>query len=192
MYAYNATFFQPGLAILHQLQKNIIIIIFMMVLPQEPVVFPGISNGYYASNIFKATAGKGKDEELGEIVTAVPQDNTDFQIQIYTDLTNPSDPTSGTPAYATPMEYTQAFAGIQTIRLEKPVKIPPGTLYSVVLQIPNGSQRYYLEKTSSSSSWFTTVAGIEQIKVFIPQMEKDGQMQPNPSIVSPLRHIPEP
>ena len=27
------------------------------------VVFPGISNGYYASNIFKATAGKGKDED---------------------------------------------------------------------------------------------------------------------------------
>lgn len=130
------------------------------------VVFPGISNGYYASNIFKATAGKGKDEELGEIVTAVPQDNTDFQIQIYTDLTNPSDPTSGTPAYATPMEYTQAFAGIQTIRLEKPVKIPPGTLYSVVLQIPNGSQRYYLEKTSSSSSWFTTVAGIDANQSF--------------------------
>jgi len=64
------------------------------------------------------------------------------------------------------MEYTQAFAGIQTIRLEKPVKIPPGTLYSVVLQIPNGSQRYYLEKTSSSSSWFTTVAGIDANQSF--------------------------
>lgn len=45
--------------------------------------FPGttINNGYYVSNIFKATAGNGKDEELGEIVTAVPQDNTDFKFR---------------------------------------------------------------------------------------------------------------
>ncbi len=86
----------------------------------------------------------------------------------------------------------QAFAGIQTIRLEKPVKIPPGTLYSVVLQIPNGSQRYYLEKTSTAVPGLQQLPVLMQIKVFIPQMEKDEQMQPNPSIVSPLRHIPEP
>ena len=130
------------------------------------VVFPGISKGYYASNIFKAIAGNGKDEELGEIVTAVPQDNTDFLIQIYTDLDDPSDPTSGTPAFAAPMEYTQAFAGIQTIQLDTPVKIPQGTLYSVVLRIPNGSQRYYLEKTGNSSSWFSTAAGIDANQSF--------------------------
>ena len=90
------------------------------------------------------------------------------------------------------MEYTQAFAGIQTIQLDTPVKIPQGTLYSVVLRIPNGSQRYYLEKQETAAPGFQQLPVLMQIKVFIPQMEKDGQMQPNPSIVSPLRHIPEP
>ena len=130
--------------------------------------FPGntINNGYYVSNIFKATAGNGKDEELGEIVTAVPQDNTDFQIQVYTDLKNTSDPTSGTPAYAEPVDYTQPLAGIHTIHLNTPVKIPQGTFYSVVIRIPDGSNKFYVEKTTTSTSWFTATAGIDPDQSF--------------------------
>lgn len=131
--------------------------------------FPGttINNGYYVSNIFKATAGNGKDEELGEIVTAVPQDNTDFQIQVYTDLKNTSDPTSGTPAYAEPVDYTQPLAGIHTIHLNTPVKIPQGTFYSVVIRIPDGSNKFYVEKTTTSTSWFTATADIDPDQSFI-------------------------
>lgn len=132
------------------------------------VTFPSktINNGYYVSNIFKATAGNGKDEELGEIVTAVPQDNTDFQIQVYTDLKNTSDPTSGTPAYAEPVDYTQPLAGIHTIHLNTPVKIPQGTFYSVVIRIPDGSNKFYVEKTTTSTSWFTATAGIDPDQSF--------------------------
>lgn len=132
------------------------------------VTFPSttINNGYYISNIFKATAGNGKDEELGEIVTAVPQDNTDFQIQVYTDLKNTSDPTSGTPTYAEPVDYTQPLAGIHTIRLNTPVKIPQGTFYSVVIRIPDGSNKFYVEKTTTSTSWFTATAGIDPDQSF--------------------------
>ena len=133
------------------------------------VTFPSktINNGYYVSNIFKATAGNGKDEKLGEIVTAVPQDNTDFQIQVYTDLKNTSDPTSGTPAYAEPVDYTQPLAGIHTIHLNTPVKIPQGTFYSVVIRIPDGSNKFYVEKTTTSTSWFTATAGIDPNQSFI-------------------------
>lgn len=132
------------------------------------VTFPGntINNGYYVSNIFKATAGNGKDEELGEIVTAVPQDNTDFQIQVYIDLKNTSDPTSGTPAYAESVDYTQPLAGIHTIHLNTPVKIPQGTFYSVVIRIPDGSNKFYVEKTTTSTSWFTATAGIDPDQSF--------------------------
>lgn len=132
------------------------------------VTFPSktINNGYYVSNIFKATAGNGKDEELGEIVTAIPQDNTDFQIQVYTDLKNTSDPTSGAPAYAEPVDYTQPLAGIHTIHLNTPVKIPQGTFYSVVIRIPDGSNKFYVEKTTTSTSWFTATAGIDPDQSF--------------------------
>ena len=138
------------------------------------VTFPGstIRNGYYISNIFKATAGNGMDEELGEIVTAVPQDNTQFQIQIYTNLTDSSNPVSGTPAYEEPLTYTQPLAGIHTIQLESPVKIPAGTLYSVVLKLTDGSQKCYVEKSTYSnpsvpaSSWFQTISGIDPNQSF--------------------------
>ena len=123
-------------------------------------------NGYYISNIFKANAGNGMDEELGEIVTAAYQDNTEFQIQIYTDLTNPSDPTSGTPAYKEAVSYIQPLAGIHTIHLETPVKIPQNTLYSIVVKIPGRSQRYFIEKSNSSNSWFTISAGIDPNQSF--------------------------
>lgn len=123
-------------------------------------------NEYYISNIFKATAGNGMDEELGEIVTAAYQDNTKFQVQIYTDLTNPSDPTSGTPAYKEAVSYTQPLAGIHTIHLETPVKIPQNTLYSVVIKILGRSQKYFVEKSNSASNWFTVSAGIDSNQSF--------------------------
>ena len=123
-------------------------------------------NGYYISNIFKATAGNGMDEELGEIVTAAYQDNTEFQVQIYTNLTNPSDPTSGTPAYEEAVSYTQPLAGIHTIHLETPVKIPQNTLYSVVVKISGRSQKYFIEKSNSNNTWFTVSAGIDPNQSF--------------------------
>ena len=89
-----------------------------------------------------------KTKNSGEIVTAVPQDNTDFQIQVYTDLKNTSDPTSGTPAYAESVDYTQPLAGIHTIHLNTPVKIPQGTFYSVVIRIPDGSNKFYVRKNN--------------------------------------------
>lgn len=123
-------------------------------------------NGYYISNVFKATAGNGTDEELGEVVTATCQDNTEFYIQIYTNLTDASDPTSGTPAYEEAVNYTQPFAGIHTIKLETPVTIPANTLYSVVVKIAGRSQKYYIERTNSLSTWFTASAGIDPNQSF--------------------------
>lgn len=138
------------------------------------VSFPSssVSGGYYVSNIFRATAGNGNDEELGEIVTAVPQDNTQFQVQIYTDLQDSSNPASGTPAYTEPLDYTQPLAGIHTIKLDTPVKIAQNTQYSIVLKILDGSQKYYVEKSTSSNplepekAWFKVTAGIDPNQSF--------------------------
>ena len=55
-----------------------------------------LKKGYSIANVFTAAAGNGNAEELGEIVTASKKDNTSYQIQIYTDLKDPSDPLSGT------------------------------------------------------------------------------------------------
>ena len=43
------------------------------------------------------------------------------KIQIYTDLTDPYDPESGTAAYAAPYEFEQPIAGVQTISVPEVV-----------------------------------------------------------------------
>lgn len=65
-----------------------------------------LKTGYSIANIFTAKVGKGNYEQLGEIVTASKTDNASYQIQIYTDLTDPKDPASGVPAYAAPFELS--------------------------------------------------------------------------------------
>lgn len=113
--------------------------------------------GYSVANIFIAKAGNGSYEELGEIVTASKNDYASYQIQIYTDLKNPSNPVSGTPAYAEPFEYTQALAGIDTIPLPKPVLLAPGSQYSVVITMTENPVSYYVEK-SQDLGWITVSA----------------------------------
>lgn len=120
-------------------------------------------SGYSIANVFTANAGNGNAEELGEIVVASKQDFTEYLIQVYTDLKNPLDPTSGTPAFAAPISYTQPLAGISTISLDTPVTLTQGSRYSVVLTFLGEETRYYVESTTSaeSGSWFQAIAGLK-------------------------------
>lgn len=126
-----------------------------------------LKKGYDIANVFTATAGGTRNEELGEIVLASKNDGAEYQIQIYTDLTDPSDPTSGTPAYQIPYSYTQEYAGIETVSLPSSVLIRAGSRYSVVLTIVSNNISYYLEKSTTKSSWFKAVAGISPNQSFI-------------------------
>lgn len=127
-----------------------------------------LRKGYSIANIFTASAGNGNAEELGEIVVASKKDYTSYQIQIYTDLTDPSNPLSGTPAYESPMEYLQPLAGIDTVTLDRPITLVQGSLYSIVLTLMDDSTPYYVENTTTvqSSSWFQAVAGLEADQSF--------------------------
>ena len=152
-----------------------------------------LKKGYSIANVFTATAGNGNAEELGEIVTASKKDNTSYQIQIYTDLKDPSDPLSGTPAFDTPMEYFQSLAGIDTITLETPVTLTQGSSYSVVLTLMDESTPYYVENTTTvtSSSWFQAIAGLEAGQSFYTSNGKnwvDCALQKSPFCFSIKAH----
>lgn len=126
-----------------------------------------LKKGYTIGNIFTATAGGARNEELGEIVLASKNDGAEYQIQIYTDIKDTTDPTSGTAAYSVPLSYTQKNAGIETVTLDNPVLIRAGSRYSVVLTVESSSISYYLEKSTTRSSWFKAVAGISAEQSFI-------------------------
>ena len=128
-----------------------------------------LNQGDSVANIFTASAGNGKDEELGEIVLAAKSDNISYQIQVYTDLTDPSDPTSGTPAYEEPMVYTKEYSGIDTVTLDTPVTLKANSQYSVIVTLlSNATVPYYYEKTTTVTalSWFQSVPEVDSDQSF--------------------------
>ena len=126
------------------------------------------SPGSSIANVFTARAGNGNAEALGEIVVAANSDNAVYEIQVYTNLSNPSEPTSGIPAFNEPLVYEQPIAGVATIRIPE-VTIVQNTSYSIVLKNPedSGTISYFCEADTTQTSWFYTYAGIEAGQGFL-------------------------
>ncbi|MBQ1491444.1 MAG: hypothetical protein IIZ39_05740, partial [Blautia sp.] len=97
------------------------------------------------ANIYEVKAGHGSCEELGEVVLADSTDNSDYEIQVYTNLTDLSDPTSGNKAFETPQTYHKDYAGIATVKLNKDVLLMPGTYFSVVISNGGTKEINYLK-----------------------------------------------
>lgn len=115
-------------------------------------------------------------------------DDSTYQIQVYTDLTDASDPESGQAAYAIPYEAEQSFAGVQTIEIPE-VTLKQGSRYSVVITnagsntISFGVEANTSYKTSGGGSWFTSLAGIEENQTFLraPVRQQNGRTEPHRS-----------
>ena len=125
-----------------------------------------IQAGQSVAAVYETTAGKGKAEVLGEVNLVTNSDNACYKIQIYTDLTDPYDPESGTAAYAAPYEFEQPIAGVQTISVPE-VVLKQGSRYSVVIT-NSGIEKisFGVEAKSSYGNWFTCTAGIETGQTF--------------------------
>ena len=97
------------------------------------------------ASVFRASAGNGKAEKLGEVTLAALTTNNTYKVQVYTNLKNAKDPTSGTPAYATPVTLRQPMAGIMTFQIPE-VLISQGSSYSIVVtNAGNATIKYYVE-----------------------------------------------
>lgn len=116
-------------------------------------LYPQGSTGVTSiANVFEAKAGNGKGEALGEVVLSTYTDGGSYSIQIYTNLQDKSNPTSGTPAYSSPVQFYQKNAGISTVKVPE-VTLIGGTLYSVVITNSGSSAVEYLCETNSSYDW---------------------------------------
>jgi C1A family cysteine protease len=88
------------------------------------------------SNIFKV---QGSSKELLEAVSVTFNEDSQlpYTIRIYTDLSDTSDPESGTLADTITGETT--YAGTYTVPLNTVVSLKKGTYFSVVVETPSGS-----------------------------------------------------
>ena len=116
-------------------------------------LYPSGSGGISSiANVFQAKAGNGKGEALGEVVLSTYTDGGSYSIQVYTNLKDPGDPVSGTPAYSTPVTFYQEHAGISTVTVPE-VTLMNKTLYSVVVTNIGSGAVEYLCETNNAYSW---------------------------------------
>ena len=118
-----------------------------------------VNPGNAVAGIYKAEAGNGCVETLGEVVLSSASADAAYEIQIYTGLTDPNDPVSGVPAYENPLTCHVLYPGIAAIKVPE-VEIAPGTYYSITVTNAGTSQiRFYID-TSKTDSFYTTTAQV--------------------------------
>ena len=91
--------------------------------------------------------GMNSDIEVSEIGTYTVEGETDYEITVYTDLTDLEDPTSGTPSAVT--YVTQYLPGYHTLELDQPVFVEKGKPFSVVVKMTNDRSTHLIPAESA-------------------------------------------
>lgn len=143
------------------------------------------NNSKCVSNVFKAKKG---DEQHNEYVKAVNVAtygyNLNCQVKVYTNLTDPKNPESGTLSASG--ERILEYGGYHTITLNNLAKIDKGTYYSVVVSVSSnsGKSAYILyslntsENTYYKSSYgWSSINYAGRIKAYTVLQENEGVEQ---------------
>ena len=120
------------------------------------------------ANVFEVKAGNGMAEALGEVVICDYKAGGSYGIQIYTNLTDPSDPDSGKAVYETPLTYTKTYAGIGTFTLPQELVLAQNSFFSVVVTNLGTTEMKVLKEKSGtgSSGQMVWTAQIDQKQSF--------------------------
>ena len=89
--------------------------------------------GTSAANVFQIAKGDTK-EVLEAVSFQMPSTNTKYSIQIYTDLDNASNPTSGIAQLDKPLTGETLYQGYYTVKLPEGIELNPGQTFSVVIE----------------------------------------------------------
>ena len=88
------------------------------------------------SNVYTAKGNaKGADELLEAVSFAHYTPGVNYSIQIYKNLKDSTNPTSGTKMLAKPQKGVSQYAGYQTIKLKQPVTLAKGDTFAIVIKL---------------------------------------------------------
>ena len=93
----------------------------------------------FMANIFTEENG---GENISACATWIRQADTEYKVWIYTDLSDPNDPTSGTPHEVS--SGSCALPGYQTIRFDIPVYAEQGSRFSVVAELKSSESPFVI------------------------------------------------
>lgn len=92
-------------------------------------------SGGSIANTFTAKANEGGAEELKAVSFSLNDVNVDYSVQVYVNVRDAADPTSGSPVMATPVTGKTSYAGYYTVPLPRSVYLDEGTKYSIVVTL---------------------------------------------------------
>ena len=131
-----------------------------------------VENGGEVANVFVAAGNpQGGDELLEAVGIALASADVSYSLQIYTDIRDPMDPTSGTPAYLQPQTGSTSYSGYYSIPLEEPVRLAEGERFAVVFRLENafGHVNYFVDQSYINSAWIRFVSHTEAGQSFLRQ-----------------------
>ncbi len=99
------------------------------------------AKGEWYANEFIAKGAKGYNEELKAVGVYVLAEDVDYEIQVYTGLSNAGKPTSGTKAFASPVKGHLTNGGYQMIELPKAVSLVAGEKFAIHVRLKNSSRK---------------------------------------------------
>ena len=124
-----------------------------------------LPNGGSIANLYTVSGNsEGFDQKLMAVGFALADADLHYSIQIYRDLTDPADPTSGIPALSQPQEGQTGLCGYYSIPLEEPVTLQHGETFAVVITLHSDQLsyiRYFADRSYQNGTWirFTSATG---------------------------------
>jgi len=92
-----------------------------------------------AANVYTAKANGSKIEELKAVGISMSDAGVNYSLQIYTNLSDPTDPSSGEPALSVPQTGTTGYAGYYLIPLDRDILLEPADTFAIVFELSRES-----------------------------------------------------
>lgn len=122
-----------------------------------------MASGASVANVFEARAGISG--EVLEAVSFVLYDtNVDYEIQIYTDPADPSDPTTGSALLPEPIVGATSHEGYYTVDLPEDLYLIAGSTYAVVITFSHKNDSVVMVATDSTEdvTYFRTTNAVSE------------------------------
>lgn len=128
----------------------------------------GTGSSTRVANIFTPAVKNGNGEVLKAVGMAVGSVNTDYTIEVYTNLTDGGNPESGTLVTQATTTGKTLAEGYYTIPLNYPVTLRNNAPFAVVVTLSKPFEKAYVgSEISTTGSWFRSVANAKSGQSFI-------------------------
>ena len=127
------------------------------------------NKGEWYANVFQAKGANGFNEELKAVGVYTLTTNCNYEVEVYTGLTDVSKPTSGTKVYDVPVTGTLTDAGYQTITLPSAVSLTAGESFAVLVRLKDsyGANAYIGADSTYQNDWITFIANVSDNQSFV-------------------------